>query len=108
MTSCIPLAETFSAQNIKNCEEYVISMQKRLDEAVANNDYKGIRNLFNILVRRSRAVKILAVYRITYLNQGKHTAGVDGKSIPYSTKEITDKIRLNLLDEINIKKLLMP
>lgn len=102
--SCIPLADIFSVSNIKRCERYVISMQKRLDEAVANNDYKGIRNLFNILVRRSRAVKILAIYRITYLNQGKSTAGVDGEAIPYATKERTDNIRRKLLSEINISK----
>lgn len=104
METCIPQADLFSVENIRNCEKYVISMQKRLDEAVANNDHKGIRNLFNILVRRSRAVKILAIYRITYLNKGKNTAGVDGEALPQNTKENTDKIRQKLLSEINISK----
>lgn len=57
------------------------------------------------MVRRSRAVKILAVYRITYINKGKKTAGVDGVSIPNLPKKETDKIRLKLLSEINIKKI---
>jgi len=101
----IPLADTFSAENVRNCERYVISMQKRLDEAVANNDHNGIRRLFNILARRSRAVRILAIYRITYKNQGKNTAGVDGMAMPKDTREKTDYIRRKLLDEINIRKI---
>jgi RNA-directed DNA polymerase len=79
-------------------------MQKRLDKAVADNDYTAIQNLFTILVRRSRAVKILAVFRITYRNTGKNTAGVDGMKIPIGTREETDFIRYQLLDSINIRK----
>ncbi len=97
--------DTFSIENIRKCEEYVFTMQKRLDKAVASNDYETIRNIFTILVRRSRAVKILAVWRITYRNTGKNTAGVDKVSIPQSRdREVTDKVRLNLLSRINISK----
>lgn len=103
-SSCIPQNSTFSASNIRACENYVFTMQKRLDKAVANNDHTAIRNIFTILVRRSRAVKILAVYRVTYKNTGKKTAGVDGISIPQGTRESTDYIRHQLLKAIDIKK----
>ena len=103
-SSRIPQDATFSTANVKKCEKYVVSMQTRLDEAVANNDYKSIQNIFNILVRRSRAVKILAIWRITYRNSGKNTAGTDGESIPKASRESTDYIRHRLLREKNIKK----
>ena len=92
----------FSIQNIRKCENYVETMQKRLDEAVANNDKEKIRNIFTILIKRSFAVKVLAVWRITYLNDGKYTAGVDGVKIPQASKEYQNEIRYRLLQEINI------
>ena len=94
----------FSIKNIRKCEAYVLSMQQRLDRAVANNDKKGIRNYFDILTKRSFAVKVLAVWRITKLNKGKNTAGVDNVAIPKSaTKQEKDNIRYKLLTNIDIK-----
>ena len=96
---------TFSMPNIRKCEEYVISMQKRLDKAVANNDTEKIRIISNILLKRSHAVKVLAVWRITYRNTGKNTAGIDDIAIPKgSTREETDAIRHKLLSRIDIRK----
>lgn len=99
-----PHEHIFGIENIRKCEAYVLSMQQRLDKAVANNDSKGIRNTFDILVRRSFAVKVLAVWKITQRNSGKHTAGVDGVSIPKGkNRKITDAIRYRLLKSIDIK-----
>lgn len=56
------------------------------------------------MVRRSFAIRVLAVWNITQRNDGKHTAGVDGVKIPKGkNRKTTDKIRLKLLNEINIK-----
>ena len=74
------------------------------DEAVPDNDYENIRNIFTILATCSRAVKILAIWRITNRNTGKNTAGVDGVSIPKGTREETDNLRYRLLNEVNIRK----
>ena len=52
----------FSAENIRNCEKYVSSMQKKLDRAVADNNKSDIRWFTHILSKKSKAVKILAVY----------------------------------------------
>ena len=102
--SCRTPDNIFAISNIRKCEAYVLSIQQRLDRAVANNDKKSIRNYFDILTRRSFAAKILAVYRITQRNSGKHTAGIDDISIPKNaTKEEKDKIRYKLLKSIDIK-----
>lgn len=93
---------TFTASNIKRCEKYVSAMQERLDKAVADNDKALIRTIFTILVKRSWAVKVLAVWRITYLNKGKYTAGIDDMKIPHAEKQQQDKMRWRLLQEINI------
>ena len=53
----------FGAENIRNCEKYVLSIQQRLDKAVATNNAKRIRHIFDLLTKRSFAVKVLAVYR---------------------------------------------
>ena len=78
-------------------------MQKRLDEAVATNNAKRIRHIFDLLTKRSFAVKVLAVYRITRRNKGKNTAGVDGISIPKGDRALALKASIDLLNEIDIK-----
>lgn len=93
----------FSAENIRNCERYVFSIQQRLDRAVATNDVKRIRHIFDLLIKRSFAVKILAVYRITKRNKGKNTAGIDGIAIPKRDTQKADKIAMRLLNAIDIK-----
>ena len=97
--------DTFCAENIRNCEEYVLSIQRRLDKVVADNDKKGIRELFDLLTKRSNAVKILATYRITTRNAGKYTAGIDGIAIPKSeSRQTQNQIRHKIMTEIDIDK----
>lgn len=93
----------FSAENIRNCERYVFSIQQRLDRAVATNDVKRIRHIFDLLTKRSQSVKILAVYRITKRNKGKNTAGVDGVAIPKGDTQKANQIVMRLLNAIDIK-----
>ena len=94
--------DIFSASNINSCEKHVFSLQMKLDKAVANNDTKSIREIFNLLAKNSKAVRVLAVYRITQRNQGKYTAGIDGICIPREDRNLQYKIRLDLLNEIDI------
>ncbi len=82
-TSCQPIGEEiFSAQNIRQCEEYVLSMQRKLDKAVANEDVERIRWYTHLLSKRSRAVKIVAINKVTRLNAGKYTAGCESCKVP--------------------------
>ena len=92
----------FGAENIRNCEKYVFSIQRRLDKAVATNNVKCIQHIFDLLTKRSQAVKILAVHRVSTLNQGKNTAGVDGIALPKDDKPNADAMKLRLLKEIDI------
>ena len=41
---------TFSAENIRNCEEHILSIQRSLDKAVADNDKDSIQGLVNLNV----------------------------------------------------------
>ena len=92
----------FGAENIRNCEKYVLSIQQRLDKAVATNNAKRIRHIFDLLTKRSFAVKVLAVYRITKRNTGKNTAGVDGVAIPKDNTEQANRIATRLLNAIDV------
>jgi len=96
--------DVFSASNIKDCERYVSSIQGKLDKAVADNNKSNIRWYTHLLSHKSRAVKILAVYRVTSLNQGKHTAGTDGVKLAKGRTKENGELRLVLLNNINIKK----
>lgn len=97
--------DTFSAESIRNCEEYVFSMQQRLDKAVADNDNKSIREIFDLLTKRSSAVKELATWRITQRNAGKYTAGIDGIAIPKGFTRIEQQqFRSNIMNEIDINR----
>ena len=92
----------FNAENIRNCEHYVFSMQQRLDKAVATNNVKRIQHIFDLLTKRSQAVKILAVHHVASLNQGKNTAGVDGIALPKGDKPKANAMKLKLLKDIDV------
>jgi RNA-directed DNA polymerase len=95
--------DTFSKANRVRCEKYVLSIQRRLDKAVANGDKPRIRWYSHILMKRSRAVKVLAVYRVCKVNQGRYTAGVDGIAMPKDRSKAEIKM-VELLREIDIEK----
>jgi RNA-directed DNA polymerase len=103
--ACQPIGTNiFSAENIRNCEKYVSSIQRKLDKAVADNNKSNIRWYTHLLSHKSRAVKILAVYRVTSLNQGKYTAGTDGVKLVKGRSKEKEELRMELLNGINIKK----
>ena len=82
--------DVFNRKNISKCQKYVFRIQRKLDAAVAASDKPKIRWYQHLLTKRSRAVKILAVHRITKENDGKYTAGVDKVAIPKNaSKECT-------------------
>ena len=95
-------ADIFAQSNLNNCAKYVQSIQRR-DKAVANGDKSSIRWYSHILMKRSRAVKTLAVNRVCRVNQGKHTAGVDGIGIPKDRLE-AQVMMMGLIESIDITK----
>src|SRR2546425_11574014 len=59
-------------------ETNVRRLQERIYRATTNEDWARVKNLQKLLVRAT-SNKLLAIRRITQENQGKHTAGIDGR-----------------------------
>ena len=74
--------DTFSPDNIRKCEDSVLKVQYQLDRAVEDDDRNKIRFLVHQLSMKSKATKIMAIYRICNINTGRFTAGVDGDFNP--------------------------
>ncbi|MFB3040523.1 MAG: group II intron reverse transcriptase/maturase, partial [Candidatus Poribacteria bacterium] len=91
----------------KECETYVLKKQRQLDKAVRDKNVDRIRFITYLLSRCSRAVRIVAIERVTRTNSGKHTAGVDGVATPKS-REDADKFRSNLLGMVKSNKMPSP
>lgn len=62
----------------KKFQKTVFRLQTRIFKARKKGDHKLVRKLQKLLLN-SKAAKYLAVRQVTQLNQGKSTAGVDGK-----------------------------
>lgn len=95
--------DAFSTENMKRCREYVLSMQCELDNAIAKDEVDTIRSIVHRMVK-SQAVRLVAVDTITRINDGKHTAGIDGVALPRKkTRDAQKKWRWELLQTINVK-----
>lgn len=69
-----------SWQNLpwKQFRKTLFRLQHRVWKAVRANDLERAKNLQKLILR-SRCAQFMAVRRVTQLNQGKKTAGIDGK-----------------------------
>jgi len=68
---------------------------RQLAASIEDNDDKKwavVKNLQKLLVR-SRSACLVAVRRVTQLNQGRYTAGIDGKTY------VTGALRMQLVEE---------
>ena len=61
-------------------EEDVRRLRQRIFTATQAGDLKRVRNLQKLMLR-SRANALLSVRRVTELNAGRKTAGVDGRVV---------------------------
>lgn len=97
--------DVFSAANLRNCERHVLSIQRRLDKAVADNDKGGIRETFDLLAKRSQAVRVLATWRVTHRDATKCTAGVDGIAIPKGGGlEAHNQLRHEIMAAVDVRR----
>jgi RNA-directed DNA polymerase len=62
-------------------ERNVRRLQERIFRASQNSEHAQVKNLQRLLVRSSSA-KLLAIRRVTQINRGKRTAGIDGVVCP--------------------------
>ena len=71
----------------------VFKLQKRIFKASSRGDVKAVRRLQKTLIK-SWSARCLAVRKVTQENQGKKTAGVDGKKSLYPSQRL--KLTSNL------------
>ena len=79
----------------KKIERGVFKLQKRIYRAQCCGNVRRVRSLQRLLMT-SRSAKLLAVRRVTQDNQGKKTAGVDGR------KSLTPDQRLALVNTLRL------
>ena len=97
--SAKPNTTDWKSINLKKIKRHVTNLQKRIYLASKNGDKKKVRDLQRQLVRSYSAI-VQAVHRVTVINKGKITPGIDG------FKATNDKKRGALVDIIlneNIK-----
>jgi len=70
----------WDAADWRQAEEDVRRLRQRIFAASKAGDLKKVRNLQKLMLR-SRAGALLSVRRVTELNAGRLTAGVDGKVV---------------------------
>ncbi len=54
-------------------------LQRRVFKAIRAKDFKKAKNLQKLILK-SRGARFLAIRQVTQLNNGKKTAGIDGKT----------------------------
>lgn len=79
MTTQAIEVDNWKALPWKTFQKTVFRLQVRIFKARKNGNHKLVRKLQKLLLS-SKAAKYLAVRQVTQLNQGKATAGVDGKT----------------------------
>ena len=65
----------------RKLERHLYRLQKRIYRASERGNVRAVHRLQQ-LVLQSRSARLIAVRRVTQDNQGKKTAGVDGKASP--------------------------
>ncbi len=85
----------------RRLEVRVFKLQRRIYQATTRGEVVKARRLQKLLTS-SWSAKSLAVRRVTQENQGKKTAGVDGK------KDLTPAQRLKLISNMDLHKPVKP
>ena len=93
MKSAMPFPTDWQAIKWQKAEKYVEKLQKRIFRAEKINDKRRVRNLQRLLLR-SKSALIISIRRVTQINKGKRTAGVDG------FKALSAPERLNLYKQM--------
>ncbi|WP_225321066.1 reverse transcriptase N-terminal domain-containing protein [Streptomyces luteolifulvus] len=77
--------------NWRAAEDEVRRLRQRIFTASREGDLKRVRNLQKLMLR-SRANTLLSVRRVTEINAGRKTAGVDGRTalLPQSKVNLID------------------
>ena len=79
--------------NWEKVEKYVDKQLKRIYKAEVEGRHRDVRNIQRRLTK-SKAVILLAIRRVTKINKGRKTAGIDGFRV------LSDKAKGELVDEL--------
>ena len=93
--------EGWNTLSWKKVERVVLKRHKRMDRAQCRGDVRLVRSLQR-LVRQSWSARQVATRRVTQDNQGKKTAGVDGK------QSLTPAQRLALVNTLRLHQKTQP
>ena len=72
-------SELWKGQKWKQLRRNLFRLQRRVYKAVQAGDLRQARSLQKLILK-SRSAQLLAIRQVTQLNQGKKTAGIDGKT----------------------------
>ncbi len=81
--------------NWKDVNRHVRRLQNSIAKASEYGDHDRVKD-FQIILWNSRSAKLLGIRKVTQDNQGRKTAGVDGKA------NLSPKERIELVSEINV------
>lgn len=96
--STLPHAIKWELINWSHINTYVEKMQQRIYRAECLNLKRKVRNLQRMLIR-SKAMLLLSIKRVTQINKGKKTAGIDGETA------LSNSERLKLFREMERMKI---
>ncbi len=84
-------ATDWNAIDWQKAEQFVRNLRHRIFRATQAGDWKRVRSLQKLMLR-SQANRQLAVRRVTQINQGKNTPGVDKVVVktPATRGEVVD------------------
>ena len=83
--SALSFPTDWQAVQWHKAEKYVEKLQKRIFHAEKNGNKRKVRDLQRMLMK-SKSALLLSIRRVTQINKGKRTAGVDG-FIPSTSTE---------------------
>ncbi|WP_418904091.1 reverse transcriptase domain-containing protein [Moorena producens] len=86
-------SELWRGQKWKHLRRHLFRLQRRVYKAVQAGDLRKARSLQKLILK-SRSAQLLAIRQVTQLNQGKKTAGIDGKIA------LTYKERFGVLEKL--------
>jgi RNA-directed DNA polymerase len=75
--SALPYITDWDSINWLNISQYVEKLQQRIYHAERLGKIRRVRDLQRLLLN-SQAALLLSIRRVTQINKGKRTAGVDG------------------------------
>ena len=94
----------------KKVERNVAKLRKQIYRATQESKFRRLRKLQR-LVLKSPAVKVLAIKRVTQINDGRKTAGIDGKVIDNHKDRVkiaNEKIDFNSYKPLPVKRIYIP